>query len=77
MDGATARTKNQTDQNGGVHSSDVLSLSDPPVLTVKIRLCQLCLDGDGDACHTPGCALFLHSSPGFPIAPELFEIVER
>jgi hypothetical protein len=26
-----------------------------------IYLCQECIDGIGKECHTPGCALFLHT----------------
>lgn len=44
---------------------------------VKINLCELCLQGAGEECHTPGCALFLHNSPGLPIAPEMYEIVNK
>lgn len=44
---------------------------------VKIRLCEACLRGDGQECHTPGCALFLHNSPGHPIMEELFEVIEE
>jgi len=28
---------------------------------IAIRICEACLAGEGDECHTPGCALFLHS----------------
>lgn len=42
---------------------------------VKIRLCEACLEGKGDECHTPGCALFIHDSPGIRIHPELYEVV--
>ena len=34
-----------------------------PDITVKeyvISLCQACIDGIGEECHTPGCALWLH-----------------
>lgn len=27
---------------------------------VELTICQPCLDGDGDECHTPGCALWMH-----------------
>ncbi len=27
---------------------------------IVIDICQDCLDGKGEECHTPGCALFLH-----------------
>ena len=43
---------------------------------VQIPLCNYCLDGEGDECHTPGCALFLHNSPGHSIAKELYKIIE-
>lgn len=29
----------------------------PDLETVVITLCSACLDGKGDECHTPGCAL--------------------
>lgn len=43
--------------------------------TVKIQLCELCLRGVGEECHTPECALWLHDSPGIPIHPELYEVL--
>ena len=30
---------------------------------VQMWLCDLCLDGKGGECHTPGCALFLNRAP--------------
>lgn len=42
---------------------------------VQLRLCEGCLLGVGAECHTPGCVLWLHDSPGMPIHPELYEIV--
>lgn len=30
---------------------------------VLIALCDPCLDGAGGECHSPGCALWLHSAP--------------
>lgn len=42
---------------------------------IEIALCQACLDGKGDECHTPGCALFLHNSPGHEIMPELYVVL--
>lgn len=44
---------------------------------VQIWLCEACLNGEGEECHTPGCALFLHNSPGMPIMPELYEILDE
>jgi len=44
---------------------------------VKIWLCEACLNGDGDECHTPGCALCWHNSPGHSIEPKLYEILNE
>ena len=38
-------------------------------------MCEACLNGDGEECHTPGCALHLHNSPGHPIMPELYTVI--
>ena len=27
---------------------------------IEIQICEACLEGKGQECHTPGCALFLH-----------------
>jgi hypothetical protein len=35
----------------------------------------MCLQGEGEECHVPGCALFLHRCPDHPIIPELYEVV--
>ncbi len=43
---------------------------------IEIWLCELCLNGEGEECHTPGCALFLHSVD-LPIAPELYLILDE
>ena len=42
--------------------------------TIKITICQDCLDGKGQECHTPGCALWLHSVD-LPIDERLYEVV--
>jgi hypothetical protein len=34
-----------------------------PVHLVQLWLCDLCLDGEGDECHTPGCSLWIHDVP--------------
>ena len=34
-----------------------------PVRLVQLWLCDLCLDGEGDECHTPGCSLWIHDVP--------------
>ena len=44
---------------------------------VKITLCESCLMGEGNECHTPECALFLHNSPGFEIGMEMYEIIRE
>ena len=44
---------------------------------VEIILCEACLNGLGQECHTPGCALFIHNSPGHPIMPELYKLIEE
>lgn len=49
---------------------------EPKVLRVTIWLCELCLEGKGEECHAPGCALFLHNSPGHPIHKEFYERVD-
>lgn len=38
-----------------------------PVRFVQLWLCDLCLDGDGEQCHTPGCSLWLNRPPDMPI----------
>jgi hypothetical protein len=45
------------------------------VHTVKTTICEACLRGEGDECHTPGCVLWLHNSPGHPLIPEFYEIL--
>lgn len=44
---------------------------------VIIVLCEACLNGEGEECHTPGCAMYIHDSPGFPIAPELYAVTDE
>lgn len=45
---------------------------------VNLLLCEGCLLGKGQECHTPACALCWHDAPApFPINPELYLIVER
>jgi hypothetical protein len=43
---------------------------------VKMWICEHCLQGVGRECHTPCCALYLHTPPGHPITPELYEILQ-
>jgi hypothetical protein len=44
---------------------------------IKIIICEPCLNGEGEVCHTPGCAFFMHNSLGFEVTPELYEIIEE
>ena len=34
-----------------------------PVHLVQMHLCELCLNGEGGQCHTPGCALWINRAP--------------
>jgi hypothetical protein len=43
---------------------------------ILIWICEACLDGIGEQCHTPGCALFLHSVD-LPIDKRLYYLVEE
>jgi len=43
---------------------------------IKIIICEACLYGEGEECHTPGCALFLHSVD-LPIHPEMYEVLDE
>lgn len=49
----------------------------PPIAVhmVQIAICQPCLDGVGEMCTTPGCALWLHKVD-LPIHREVYEIIE-
>ena len=44
--------------------------------TIKITICEACLNGQGEECHTPGCALIFHGVD-LPIYPELYEVIEE
>ena len=44
------------------------------LLTIQITICEACLDGIGEECHTPGCALFLHRVD-LPIHPEMYTVL--
>lgn len=46
---------------------------DIPVRKYSIDLCDACIDGLGEECHTPGCALWIHDSPGIPISVASYE----
>ena len=38
-----------------------------PVRDVTISLCELCINGAGGECHTPGCALWMNRAPDLPV----------
>ena len=40
--------------------------------TIKIRICEACLNGEGQECHTPGCAMWLHTVDH----PLIYEAIE-
>lgn len=45
------------------------------VKLVTIAICEGCLEGIGEECHTPGCAFFLHDvSTGMAIDPAMYEV---
>jgi hypothetical protein len=43
---------------------------------IAIKICEACLDGVGDECHTPGCALWLHSVD-LPIDENLYIVLDE
>lgn len=43
---------------------------------VTLLICEGCLDGVGQECHTAGCAYFLHAVD-LPLARELLEACEE
>jgi hypothetical protein len=43
---------------------------------IAIRICKTCLDGVGEVCRTPGCALYLHSVD-LPIDENLYIILDE
>ena len=47
------------------------------VKLVQMWVCEACLNGKGEECHTPGCILYMHNSPGDPLIPELYEVLEE
>lgn len=58
-------------------------MSDIPLRHIAVTICQACIDGTGQECHTPGCALWLHrvdlpiderlieDLPAHPVEPEV------
>ena len=43
---------------------------------IIINICEACLKGEGQECHTPGCALYLHRVY-LPIDKHLYEILSE
>jgi hypothetical protein len=43
------------------------------IKVVTMHVCEACLDGVGEECHTPGCAMWLHSVD-LPFHPESYEV---
>ena len=42
-------------------------MSEPTVHRVVLWLCAACIDGEGEQCHTPGCALIRNRCPDISI----------
>ena len=42
---------------------------------IIITICEDCLNGIGEMCHNPGCALCRHKVD-LPIPPEMYEVLE-
>lgn len=43
------------------------------IKVVTMHICEACLDGVGDECHTPECAMWLHTVD-LPFPPESYEV---
>ena len=43
---------------------------------IVITICEPCLNGEGEECHTPGCALWLHSVD-LPFIPEMYTVIQE
>ena len=41
---------------------------------IVIWICEACLKGEGQECHAPGCALFLHAVD-LPFTEELYTLI--
>jgi len=51
---------------------------DPPSLpglnlVTNVHWCDLCLDGAGGECHTPGCIFYLSTAPDIPLRKNIIE----
>jgi len=43
------------------------------IKVVTMHICEACLDGVGQECHTPGCAMWLHTVD-LPFPPGSYEV---
>lgn len=43
---------------------------------IAITICVPCLEGQGEECHTPGCALWLHRVD-LPINRGLYDVLDE
>lgn len=48
----------------------------PKLFRITGWICEACLNGEGEQCHTPGCFLIRHRAPDFPICRDVLEICE-
>lgn len=48
----------------------------PALRHVACRICEACIKGEGEECHTPGCILWLHAVE-LPITEEMLEPIPR
>ncbi len=46
------------------------------VKKITICICEACLRGKGEECHTPGCALYLHKID-LPIHSYSYNVIEE
>jgi hypothetical protein len=46
------------------------------VYKIQINICEACLKGIGQECHTPGCANFLKDVPENGYSEYQYEIIE-
>lgn len=49
---------------------------DPKTKIIAIQICEPCLAGEGEMCHTPACALCRHRVD-LPIDSDLYQVLPR
>lgn len=74
---AVAKTGDFADYLEARAPTDHKSPGEYRVHLVQLRLCEGCLAGLGRECHTGGCAMCWHDSPGFRLIPELYEVIQE